>query len=401
MKISKFLVINFLFAGVVLFLTRQVPLNAYSTLGNVFLIGLLLVSFFWKNRDIETSSKAAIKIIFIWSIFLLAYAVLIRENSINLIFRFYTIILCLLLSHWVHLPFVVTKKIFFFFILLQCAVLIAIEAVMNIVFSANNYLPFRFFFQDQGWGDVYTYDGFFYRVQIKGNTLIPFAFFLTFLKDYTFKHRRTLQIILLISSVIAGNFAYLIAIFLFFVLWYLFSDLRKRKLRNKIIIFSFIFALSVGSVVKYTQETLDRKSGYSLGTRKDQVDVLIMDTQKDIYTFLLGKGLGNNVTTKGLFRNYTDNVYFEIQAMYFFNQLGLINSLIFISFLLYLAIKKIFYKDLLFIYLCYVIYAITNPYILDTTQIAVILILISISNERKQKNRLCNSTIQSQLGSHS
>lgn len=401
MKISKFLVINFLFAGVVLFLTRQVPLNAYSTLGNVFLIGLLLVSFFWKNRDIETSSKAAIKIIFIWSIFLLAYAVLIRENSINLIFRFYTIILCLLLSHWVHLPFVVTKKIFFFFILLQCVVLIAIEAVMNLFFSINNYLPFRFFFQDQGWGDVYTYDGFFYRVQIKGNALIPFAFFLTFLKDYTFKHRRTLQIILLISSVIAGNFAYLIAIFVFFVLWYLFSDLRKRKLRNKIIIFSFIFALSVGSVVKYTQETLDRKSGYSLGTRKDQVDVLIMDTQKDIYTFLLGKGLGNNVTTKGLFRDYTDNVYFEIQAMYFFNQLGLINSLIFISFLLYLAIKKIFYKDLLFIYLCYVIYAITNPYILDTTQIAVILILISISNERKQKNRLCNSTIQSQLGSYS
>lgn len=401
MKISKFLVINFLFAGVVLFLTRQVPLNAYSTLGNVFLIGLLLVSFFWKNRDIETSSKAAIKIIFIWSIFLLAYALLIRENSINLIFRFYTIILCLLLSHWVHLPFVVTKKIFFFFILLQCVVLIAIEAVMNLFFSINNYLPFRFFFQDQGWGDVYTYDGFFYRVQIKGNTLIPFAFFLTFLKDFTFKHRRTLQIILLISSVIAGNFAYLIAIFVFFVLWYLFSDLRKRKLKNKIIIFSFIFALSVGSVVKYTQETLDRKRGYSLGTRKDQVDVLIMDTQKDISTFLLGKGLGNNVTTKSLFRDYTDNVYFEIQAMYFFNQLGLINSLIFISFLLYLAIKKIFYKDLLFIYLCYVIYAITNPYILDTTQIAVILILISISNERKQKNRLCNSTIQSQLGSYS
>ena len=394
MKISKSLVINFLFGGVVLFLTRQVPLNEYSTLGNVFLIGLLLVSFFWKNRDIETSSKAAIKMIFIWSIFLLAYGILIRENSINLVFRFYIIILCLLLSHWVHLPFVATKKIFFFFILLQCLVLIAIEAIMNLFFSINNYLPFRFFFMEQGWGDVYTYDGFFYRVQIKGNALIPFALFLTFLKDYTFKYKRILQIILLISSVIAGNFAYLIGVFIFIVFWYLFNNLHKQKFRNRIIIFSFLFTLSIGSIIEYTKEILERKSGYSLGTRSDQVDVLIRDTQKDISTFVLGKGLGNNVMIKTSFRDYTDNLYFEIQAMYFFNQLGLINSLIFISFLLFLAIKKIFYKDLLFIYFCYIIYGVTNPYILDTTQTTVILILISISNVRKQKNRLYNSVIQ-------
>jgi O-antigen polymerase len=401
MKISRSLLINFLFAGVIFFLTRQVPLNAYSTLGNVFLIGLLLVSFFWKNRDIDTSSKTAIKMIFVWSIFLLAYAVLIRENSINLVFRFYIIILCLLLSHWVHLPLIATKKIFFFFILLQCFVLIAIEAIMNIFFSINSYLPVRFLFMEQGWGDVYTYDGFFYRVQIKGNALIPFAFFLTFLKDYTFKYKRILQIILLVSSVIAGNFAFLIAIFIFFVFWYLFNDLHKRKLGNKIIIFSFVFALSISSIIEYTEEILERKSGYSLGTRSDQVDVLITDTQKYISTFFWGNGLGNNVKVKTFFRDYTDNVYFEIQVMYFFNQLGVINTLIFISFLLYLAIKKIFYKDLLFIYLCYVIYAVTNPYILDTTQIAVILILISISNEREQKNRLCSSPIQSKLGSYS
>ena len=334
------------------------------------------------------------KLIFIWSVFLLTYAILIRENSINLVFRFYIIILCLLLSHWVHLPLVATKRIFFFFILLQCFVLIVIEAIMNLFFSINNYLPFRFFFMEQGWGDIYTYDGFFYRVQIKGNALIPFAFFLTFLKDYTFKYRRTLQIILLISSIIAGNFAYLIGIFIFIIFWYLFNDLRKQKFRNRIIIFSFVFALSIGSIIECTQDVLDRKSGYSLGTRSDQVDVLIRDVQKDISTFLLGKGLGNNVTIKTSFRDYTDNLYFEIQAMYFFNQLGLINSLIFISFLLFLAIKKIFYKDLLFIYFCYIIYGVTNPYILDTTQTTVILILISISNVRKQKNRLYNSVIQ-------
>ena len=394
MIIKRVDILLFLFAGVVLFLTRQFPLSAYSTLGNIFLIGLLFISFFWKNKTIDTSSKKTMKLIFIWSVFLLTYAILIRENSINLVFRFYIIILCLLLSHWVHLPLVATKRIFFFFILLQCFVLIVIEAIMNLFFSINNYLPFRFFFMEQGWGDIYTYDGFFYRVQIKGNALIPFAFFLMFLKDYTFKYRRTLQIILLISSIIAGNFAYLIGIFIFIIFWYLFNDLRKQKFRNRIIIFSFVFALSIGSIIECTQDVLDRKSGYSLGTRSDQVDVLIRDVQRDISTFLLGKGLGNNVTIKTSFRDYTDNLYFEIQAMYFFNQLGLINSLIFISFLLFLAIKKIFYKDLLFIYFCYIIYGVTNPYILDTTQTTVILILISISNVRKQKNRLYNSVIQ-------
>jgi wzy len=401
MIIKRVHILLFLFAGVVLFLTRQFPLSAYSSLGNIFLIGLLLISFFWKNTAIGISSKKTIKLIFMWSIFLLVYATLIRENSINLVFRFYIIIICLLLSHWVHLPLLSTKKIFFSFILLQCFVLIAIEAIMNIFFSVNNYLPFRFFFMEQGWGDVYTYDGFFYRVQIKGNALISFAFFLTFLKDYTFKYKRILQIILLISSVIAGNFAYLIGIFVFIVFWYLFNNLHKRKFRNRIIIFSFLFTLSIGSIIEYTLEILDRKSGYSLGTRSDQVDVLIKDAQKDISTFLLGKGLGNNVMIKTSFRDYTDNLYFEIQAMYFFNQLGLVNSLIFISFLLFLAIKKIFYKDLLFIYFCYIIYGITNPYILDTTQATVILILISISNERRKENRLYNSAIQPELGNYS
>lgn len=57
MKVSKVTIINILFAGVVLFLTRQFPLNAYSTIGNVFLIGLLLVSFIGKNRLIDTFAK--------------------------------------------------------------------------------------------------------------------------------------------------------------------------------------------------------------------------------------------------------------------------------------------------------------------------------------------------------
>ena len=393
MILKKNHILLFFFMGVVLFLTRQFPLNTYSTIGNLFLIGLFSVSFIGKNRLIDTFAKKTIKVIFFWSIFLLVYALLIRDNSISWVFRFYIIVICLLLSHWICLPFFSTKRIFFFFIVLQCIVLIVFELILNIGFDMKSYLPIRFLFQERGWGDVYTYDGFFYRIQIKGNALIPFAFFLTFLKDYTFKYRKILQSVLFISSIIAGNFAFLIGIFVFFIFWYLFNNLNKRKIINKIIILSFISLFSIGPNLKYTQETLERKSGYSLGTRDDQKNVLLTDMQENISTFLLGKGLGNNVKIKTFFRDYTDNTYFELQVIYFFNQLGLVNSLIFFCFLLYLSINKIFYKDLLFIYFCYIIYAVTNPYILDTTQIVVILILISISNERRQKNRLYNSII--------
>ena len=114
MKVSKVTIINILFAGVVLFLTRQFPLNAYSTIGNVFLIGLLLVSFIGKNRLIDTFAKKTIKVIFFWSIFLLVYALLIRDNSISWVFRFYIIVICLLLSHWICLPFLALRKFSFF-----------------------------------------------------------------------------------------------------------------------------------------------------------------------------------------------------------------------------------------------------------------------------------------------
>ena len=146
MKVSKLTIINILFAGVVLFLTRQFPLNAYSTIGNIFLIGLLLVSFIGKNRLIDTFAKKTIKVIFFWSIFLLFYALLIRDNSISWVSRFYIILICLLLSHWIYLPLFSTKKIFFFFIVLQCIVLIVFELILNIGFDMKSYLPIRFLY---------------------------------------------------------------------------------------------------------------------------------------------------------------------------------------------------------------------------------------------------------------
>lgn len=395
MILKKENLLNFFFAGVLLFLTRQVPLADYSFLGNIFLMGVFVVSLIYTNRYSKREYNSIFTFI-CWSMFLFFYSVIFQQNELTTAIRFYIIFLLLFLSHWVNLSMKVVLKMFFIFIIIQCFVLIAFEIIMNAFFNINNYLPIRFFFQEQGWGDIYTYDGYFYRVQIKGNALIPFAFFLTFLKEFKYKQKRIIQIILIVSSVIAGNFAFLIAIFVFGFIWYLFNDVKKRTFLNRVILIATFSFISVGFISEYIQDTLSRKQDYSLNTRSDQAEVLFSNMESSVISFLLGKGLGNTIDTKTAYRDYTGNIYYELQALYFFNQMGLINFCIFLFLLVALAITKIRDADLLFIYCCYIIYAVTNPYILDTTQIAVIIILLSIKNERAKENRLRTGTLQPQ-----
>lgn len=209
------------------------------------------------------------------------------------------------------------------------------------------------------------------------------------MKEFKHKRKRIIQTILLISSIIAGNFAYLIAIFIFCFVWYLFSNKNKKFFFNRIILISIFGIISLGVITDYVQETLSRKQDQSLSTRTDQIEVLLLDMQDSATSFLFGKGLGNTIDVKTSYRDYTGNVYYELQALYFFNQMGLINFCIYLFLLTALAFIKIRNIDLLFIYFCYIIYAITNPYILDTTQIVTIIILLSIKNERTKENRLC------------
>ncbi|MEA4968189.1 MAG: hypothetical protein VB048_08765 [Bacteroidaceae bacterium] len=132
-------------------------------------------------------------------------------------------------------------------------------------------------------------------------------------------------------------------------------------------------------IISYIENVLDRKEEKSLNIRTDQFNVLINDVQENVMTILMGKGLGHTISEKTAYRDYTDNVYYELQIVYFFNQLGFLNFFIFLALNAYLALKYIIRKDLLWIYFCYVIYAITNPYILDTNHIVVIICLTSMN----------------------
>lgn len=133
------------------------------------------------------------------------------------------------------------------------------------------------------------------------------------------------------------------------------------------------------------------KSDESSAIRIEQATLLLKDLGESPVTLIMGKGMGNTLSVQTSFRDYTDNIYFELQILYILNQLGIIAFIIFSLYNIYLTITKIKYKELIFVYLFYIMYAITNPYIFDTNHIIVILTLCSISNyltNKKYNNSL-------------
>lgn len=398
MSITKDNILVFFFTSVVFILTRQVPFSNYSFIANICLFGLIILGISWNKEFHLTSSYNSIVIIIFWTILLFGYSVLVQDNNIGLATRFLAIVLCLFLAYWVKIPksFI---KIFFFFIIIQCLFLIILELYLILYLDLRSYIPLRLFFKSNNWGDIHSFYGGFYKIQLKGNALIPFAFYLTLLSDFTVKYKRLIQVVLLLGIIIAGNFAFLIATFLFISGWYIFRNLRKKEIIKRAIIYSIVIALLFGSILAFINDTMSKKDT-SIGAREDQTELLITNLCDNATTLLFGKGLGNTIDINTQYRNYKDMVYYELQSLYFLNQLGLINFIIFIGLSTYLAIKKIVDKDLLFVYFCYIIYSVTNPYILDTNQVIVILVLTNLHIHRNRKkntneNRLYHRSLSS------
>ena len=105
-------------------------------------------------------------------------------------------------------------------------------------------------------------------------------------------------------------------------------------------------------------------------------DVLFDDVARKPVTLFWGSGLGHTLEVKTPWRDYRGATYFELQTLYVFNQLGLINFMILVLANLFLAIKYIRKKELIMVYGVYVAYASTNPYIWDTNHVVVITALL-------------------------
>ncbi len=155
---------------------------------------------------------------------------------------------------------------------------------------------------------------------------------------------------------------------------------QKRIVLILNIIMMFILtSITVFTTYDYFKEVVERKSEYSVPARFDQLSILLEDFTESPTTFLLGKGLGNTIQKETEYRDYSDSIYFELQAVYVLNQVGIIYLCIFLVTSLMFMIHFWRLKLIILLYSSYLVYGFTNPYIFDSTNVIVIIVLSSYS----------------------
>ena len=387
-KLSRHGLLLFFWGLTLFIITRQVPFNSLSILGNV---GTFMVCLLGMNLRPDLFRRNYV-VILGWILFLFVYAVFVG-NSIGNICRFAIILLFLMLAYFLKLP-EQSLKLLFIFTFIQCLLLWCLELILMFFFDLGSYGVIRHFFLGNNWGDIYSYDGVFYRMPIKGNALLPFCYVLSYyIPLFPQKGLKVYRIIYLGACIFAGNFAYLISIAFFHVVYYFTKNRSYIQFKNKILLSGFLAIILFPLAYIYTIKMLEMKEDVSLGTRYDQAEVLMENLSESGTVFVLGQGLGNLVKVVTPFRDYSNMKYYELQVLYFLNQMGVLNFVLFVLVNIYLAFKTIRYPQLLFVYLCYVVYAVTNPYILDTIHFIVIVSLVISS--KVYESRQCNNVILS------
>lgn len=357
-------------------LTRMVPFSMLSPGMNLFTFVMLCNGLIAKKHSSIKNTIFTGNIIYLTVA--LFFSVALANNSPANALRTYLLLIIVLFAYFITVSRNALRW-FFYFNILQAVIIIVASIVISILYDISSYLPIRHFVQSQEWGDLYTYNGYFYIVQIKGNALLLFALMLLlspFGKALNFKCYKLMVITLLASVFVAGNFAYLIVLFIYLLFWYLNSF--KVKLNIKILTLVLLLIALTYPVAHYVSDTLTSKEG-SLGTRQDQIEVLGKDLNEDVFSLIIGRGLGHTIDTVTSIRDYTGQVYYELQTLYVLNQLGIVMFILY--FISHCLLAYVNYKDnvwIVAIYLGYIVYASSNPYILDTNQFVVIVTLNSI-----------------------
>lgn len=391
-------------------LTRQFQFNQLSNIISIslFLIFVFSVPFLFKNFF---NSDKIIKRLFIFNIifltFLLIYSIYIEGNNISLAIRFYAIFI-LLLSVFFLPPKKVYINIFLILAVVQSVFLILFE-IYILSFGGSDFAEYiRSKALSLELGDIYTYNNYFYRIQIKGNPILPIAFVLSL---FTIKSKQTkfaTASLILAGIIIAGNLAFLLSIVFFICMYllflffsnkkvvnffiYIYSNNRKRIVTIGIFVL-IIMILSLILLYPYISEVLFLKMQFSIPARFDQAKYLLEDFSTSVTSLLFGRGLGNLISVITDFRDYRNSYYYELQSLYILNQVGILYFLIFLFTQIIFMIKFWRNKVIYLMYLSYVLYAFTNPYLFDTTNVLVLILLCSLSRTYFRKDNISESKI--------
>ncbi|WP_144061520.1 hypothetical protein [Bacillus sp. 1NLA3E] len=323
---------------------------------------------------------------------MLIYSIVIEHNSVSLAIRFYSVFV-LLLSAFFLPPKKIYVNIFVLLAVLHSVLLIGFE-IYIVLFGDPEFAGFiRSKVMELGLGDIYTYNQYFYRIQIKGNPILPISFLVSLFAIQSKRLKISAASLLFVGTIVAGNFAFILAILFFLGMYFIIlffsnkkvsvflKNLFNSRMRILMLVGSIILILFIAVMVlyPYLNELLLLKMEVSIPTRFDQMAQLIENLAETPTSLLFGQGLGNVINVITDYRDYRNNYYFELQTLYVLNQVGILYFLLFLITKIAFVIKFWDNKFIYLIYLSYVLYAFTNPYLFDTTNILVLIVLSSLS----------------------
>jgi hypothetical protein len=267
----------------------------------------------------------------------------------------------------------------------QALLLVAISAWLAYAQDPALADSVRAFVLETTWGDIYSFDGLYFRVQIIGNALIPFLFIVSLWRYRYGRVYRFMTIISLLGVVAAGNLTYYMAAGLAvlircrgFILHHQWTKLATAAA----LVFSILFGWNA------VNELVDRKfegSDSSMGVRFDQIDAATRLWGESPLTLVVGTGLGS-AFPDGRERNYSEFQYIELQSLYLLVQLGVLGMLVY-AVSLWLTTRRLLTADGQCIFWLYVLSGCTNPTILDTNQIVATLVLVCLYGKTRHGNR--------------
>ncbi|MCA9765828.1 MAG: hypothetical protein KC455_05365, partial [Carnobacterium sp.] len=266
-------------------------------------------------------------------------SIILEHNDVNIAINFFLVLIFMVLALTVKIN---RRMLKVFVILVSIFVVFLYFLEFYYMFNGDLWITDRILWKIKGIGDVYTYNNLFFRVQIRGNSLIPIAYFITY-NFSDLRHQKKILVFLFGGIVIAGNMMYLLSILFFLVLNIVYFNIDKVKRFKLLLIVLLPTSIAIG--FSYFMKLIKMKTESSLPIRLDQINVLINDMSNSKIFFLFGKGLGSTLEHPITpFRDYTGATYFELQSLYIFNQLGLLMFCMFIIIVIYLIKENMFKK---------------------------------------------------------
>ena len=349
-------------------LTRQTQIPLLNGLGAPWALLVVIAFLRWRSA-------------LIWLVPMSLYGALSVLTSLLLghdpgnALRFFVITIGTLLAFHVK-PIAISAPLTLMPLAAQAALLIAISVGLGLSQDDELATLTRSFVLETTWGDIYSFDGIYYRVQLIGNALMPLLFLISLWRYKQGGFYRFMAVLSLLGVVAAGNLTYSLVAGIAIVIrgWRLaLSTMVGRSLAALILVVAIVLAWNA------TNEMLERKfdgSDSSMGIRFDQVDVALDVWRQSPTRFLFGTGLGTSFPD-GRERNYSEFQYIELQSLYLLVQLGLVGMLIYLA-TLAIGAHLFLNADGRCVFWLYVLSGFTNPTILDANQIIATVLLVCL-----------------------